>query len=447
MFFPPDVKFLKRILKTNKRKEINMIRENQLTLALKKRKTAFLLSVVAGIYFFSFAFLENPLHSTISDIGRTRLPFLAIYCILIPLFNIVNFNYTLRAFRLKAPVLRRAFLISNVLVGFVATTLMPDPAVGKVTTFSVLLHWLAGFGNIVLNATVVLIICYRLYRRTKSKKVKTLFISGTAACLAILVVFVVMTLVLGGTQKSKNGLYEIVPVVTTGVVLFVLNHTNIISPKKMRDSEEKALKAQDTSLFTAVSHFFLAAAWLFFTFYAFVRNPVNFTISMTGLDYPLGFGVTCALISVGLSLNFILAFRRSGYKNIFTYIVAVGGSLVLTLCVAAPTTHRGDGLNLVHSVAAVAFFILIMVAVILFCLFKRRENKLYTRIALGMLVILALTLIVAYVMNILLEQRYGRTGLVEIIPLQYVISFLFFENYTDAFMSENKLASSEKTKV
>ena len=117
---------------------------------------------------------------------------------------------------------------------------------------------------------------------------------------------------------------------------------------------------------------------------------------MTGLDYPLGFGVTCALISVGLSLNFILAFKRSNYKNVLTYIIAVGGSLVLMLCVFAPTTHSGDGLNLVHSVAAVAFFILIMVAVFFFCIFKRKENRLYLRLGIVMLAILAFTLITAY---------------------------------------------------
>lgn len=413
-----------------------MIRENLLTSALKKRKTAFLLFIAAGAYFFVFAFLENPLYSTISDIGRTRLPLLAVYCILLPLCSIVNYEYTLRAFKLDAPVLRRAFFVSNLLVPFVATTLMLDPAVGKVTTFSVLLHWLTGFGNIVLNATVVLITCLRLYERTKNKKLLAIFISGTGACVAILLLFVVMTIITGSVQKSKNGFLEIVPIVAAGVVLFLLNHTNIVSPKSERDSEENALKASDTSVFAAVCHFFLAAAWLFFTFYSFVRNPINYTISMTGLDYPLGFGVTCALISVGLSLNFILAFKCSNYKNVLTYIIAVGGSLVLMLCVFAPTTHSGDGLNLIHSVAAVAFFILIMVAVIFFCVFKRKENRLYLSLGIVMLVILAFTLITAYVMNILLEQKYGRTGLVEVIPLQYVFFFLFFENYTDVFKTK-----------
>lgn len=421
-----------------------MIRENLLTSALKKRKTAFLLFITAGIYFFAFAFLENPLHSTISDIGRTRLPLLAIYCILLPLCNIVNFEYTLRAFDIKAPVFRRAFFVSNLLVPFVTTTLMLDPAVGKVTTFSVLLHWLTGFGNIVLNATVILITCLRLYKSTKNKKLLALFVSGTGACIAILLLFIIMTIVTGSVQKSKNGFLEIVPIVAAEIVLFLINHTGIVSPTSDRDKKENAIKAADTGVFAAVCHFFLAAAWLFFTFYSFVRNPINYTISMTGLDYPLGFGVTCALISVGLSLNFILAFKRSNYKNVLTYIIAIGGSLVLMLCVFAPTTHSGDGLNLVHSVAAVAFFILIMVAVFFFCIFKRKENKLYIRLGIIMLAILAFTLITAYVMNILLEQKYGRTGLVEVIPLQYVFFFLFFENYTDVFKTKNTAENAEK---
>ena len=60
-----------------------------------------------------------------------------------------------------------------------------------------------------------------------------------------------------------------------------------------------------------------------------------------------------------------------------------------------------------------------------------------------MLAILAMTLIVAYIMNILLDQRYGRTGLVEVVPLQFIFFFLFFENYTDKLKSE----THEKKKI
>lgn len=424
-----------------------MVTENLLTAALKKRKWAFGLFVVTALFFSVFAFLENPLKSTISDIGRTRLPLLAIYCILLPLCDIVNVEYMFRAFKLKAPVLRALFLVSNVCVGFVVTTLMPELPEKTVTTFSVLLHWLTGFGNIVLNATVVLILCLRLSKRENNKKGKILFGVGTALCIADLLFFVAMSVIMGGVKNGKNGLYEIIPIVATHIVMFVVNHTNVFSKKADRDTEEKAIKAQDTSVLSAVSFFFLAAAWLFFTFYSFVRNPISYTISMTGLDYPLGFGVTSFLISIGLSLNFILAFSRSGYKNILAYISGVGGALTLLVCVFSPTTQSGTTLDPVHSVAAVLFFILIMVAVILFCFHKRRENKAYLSLSGAMLVILALTLLVAYIMNILLDQRYGRTGLVEVVPLQFIFFFLFFENFTDVLKAGSpagKTAEKEK---
>lgn len=420
-----------------------MLRENLLTATLKKRKAAFWLFIAAALFFSVFAFLENPLKSTISDIGRTRLPLLAVYCIILPLCDIVNVEYMLRAFKLKAPVLRTLFFVSNVCVGFVVTTLMPALPEKTVSTFSVLLHWLTGFGNIVLNATVVLVLCLRLSQREKNRKGKALFIAGTALCVADLLFFVVMSAVMGGVKEGKNGLYEIIPIVATHIVLFAVNHTNLFSPKAQRDSEESSIKAQDTSVFSAVAYFFLAAAWLFFTFYSFVRNPISYTISMTGLDYPLGFGVTCFLISTGLSLNFILAFLRSGYKNVLAYILGVGGSLVLLVCVFSPTTHSGTTLDPVHSTAAVLFFILIMAAVFLFCFHKRRENKAYLPLAFSMLAILAMTLIVAYIMNIFLDQRYGRTGLVEVVPLQFIFFFLFFENYTDKLKSE----THEKKKI
>lgn len=423
-----------------------MLNENLLTASLKKRKSAFLLFIVTALFFSVFCLLENPLKSTISDIGRSRLPLLAVYCILLPLCDIVNLEYMLRSFKLKAPVLRALFIVSNICVGFVVTTLMPELPGKVVSPFSVILHWVTGFGNIVLNATVVLILCSRLNKRENSKKGKALFIAGTALCIADLIFFVVMSTIMGGVQQSKNGLYEILPIVATHIVLFAINHTDIYSKRADRDREESSIKARDTSVFSAVSYFFLAAAWLFFTFFAFVRNPISYTISMTGLDYPIGFGVTSFLISIGLSLNFVLAFRNSGYKNILAYILGVGGSLTLLVCIFMPTTHSGTKLDPIHSVAAVLFFIFIMIAVILFCFHKRKEHKAYLPLAVAMLVILALTLLVAYIMNILLDQKYGRTGLVEVIPLQFIFFLMFFENYTDAFKNKVQVVSpAEKT--
>ncbi len=424
-----------------------MLIENRLTLALKKRKTALLLFAAAAVYFFAFAFLENPLKSTISDIGRTRLPLLALYCILLPLCDIVNVEYLLRSFKLKAPVLRVLFAVSNVCVGFVTTTLMPDPPGGEVKMFSVLLHWLTGFGNIVLNATVVLLLCLRLFKRSGNKKIRLLFVLGLCGCLSALFHFLAMTLAKGSVQEGKNGLYEIIPIVSTHIVLFVLNHTNLVSPKAERDKAESALSSSDNSVFTAVSLFFLGFGWLFFFFYSFVRNPIHYTISMTGLDYPLGFAVTCAFISVSLCLNFVLAFKRSGYKNPVGYFLAVVGSLSLMICVFWPTTESGTTLDPVHSVAAVLFFIFIMAAVFFFCLFKRKENKAYLPIGLGMFALLVLTLVIAFILNVLLEQRYGRTGLVEVIPLHYIFTFLFLENFTDVFKTEKKVSLSEKQKA
>lgn len=417
-----------------------MFRENLLTVTLKKRKTALLLLAAATVYFLFFAFLENPLTTTISEIGKTRLPLLAIYCVLLPLCDIVNVDYMYRSLGLKKQWAKYLFFASNLLVGFVLTTLMPVPG-EKITTFSLILHWVTGFGNIFFNATFTLILCLIFCIRKKKKSLWLLFSGALAACIGVLVYFLAMSAIKGGVMQGKNGFYEIVPILMTRLILFALNHTDLVSPRKERDAAEASLKAQDKDVFTAVCCFFLAAAWLSFTFYSLVRNPINYTISMTGLDYPLGFGVTCILISVGLILNFILAFKKSGYKNVLTYILAVGGSLLLIVCVASPTTQSGNGLDLVHSVAAVAFFVLIMVAVFFFCVFKRRENKAYLPLGFGMLFILALTLVTAYVMNILLEQKYGRTGLVEIIPLQYIFFFLFFENFTDKLGAKKQVKS------
>ena len=63
-----------------------------------------------------------------------------------------------------------------------------------------------------------------------------------------------------------------------------------------------------------------------------------------------------------------------------------------------------------------------------------------------MLVILALTLAVAYIMNILLDQKYGRTGLVEVVPLQFIFFFLFFENFTDVLKRKAPVAGSADKK-
>lgn len=419
--------------------------QNLFTLHFKKRETALKWLVGSFAYCALFMFLANPAEKTISLIGREHLTLFCVYCFLYGAAMIINFRYLFARFQIKNKFLYALMLAFNLCMGLVATTLMPPlSANGEITVFATIVHWIAGFGNIVVTATIVLILNMKVYKAYNSKKAKILFAVGTSVCIADLLVFLLLTVISGDPQKAKNGFFEIIPLFVIYLVLYVINHTDTVLKRSERDLSEKDMKADDSRIFTSVCFAFLAAAAIMFTNYAFVRSPIHYTISMTGIDYPGGFNLVCVLLAVAFALNFIKLFKKYDYKNPFVYAISLIGSFSILLCAAVPTTMSKD-IDVIHAASALVFFFFSMAALILFMLKRAKNSREHRRFLFGITGIFAAAIITLIIMFIILDQRYGRTGLTEIIPIEYIFAYFYLENFTDFFnRQESEKSSHEK---
>lgn len=427
--------------------EYVMLSENLLTVHFKKRETALKWLVGSFAYSALFMFLENPAEKTISLIGREHLTLFCIYCFLYGAAMLVNFRYLFSRFQIKNRFLFWLMTVSNLCMGLVATTLMPPlSANGEITVFATIVHWITGFGNIVANATIALILNLKVYKAYNSKKAKILFAAGTSICIADLLVFLFMTVLTGDPQKSKNGFFEIIPIFVIYLVLFVLNHTDAVSLRSERDLEEKKLTVGDSRVFTAVCFASLAAAMILFNNYAFIRNPIHYTISMTGIDYPGGFTLVCVLLAVSFALNFIMLFKKYDYKNPFVYALSMIGSFAILLCAAVPTTMSKD-IDVVHAASALVFFFFSMAAVMLFLMKRTKNSHRHKSFLFGLTAILVAVIITLIILFIILDQRYGRTGLTELIPLNFIFVYFLLENFTDYFESDGDKSTAKKAKI
>lgn len=420
--------------------------KNLFTLHFQKRETALKWLVGSCGYCFLFMFLANPAEKTISLIGREHLTLFCVYCFLYGTAMLINFRYLFARFGIRNRFLYVLMLAFNLSMGFVATTLMPpSSANGEITIFATIVHWITGFGNIVVNATVALILNKMVYKAYQSKKAKILFAVGTSVCIADLLVFLLLTVISGDPQKAKNGFFEIIPLFVIYLVLYVINHTDTVVKRSERDLSEKDLTADDSRIFTSVCFASLIAAVVMFTNYAFIRNPVHYTISMTGIDYPGGFNLVCVLLAVSFALNFIMLFRKYDYKNPFVYAISLIGSFSILLCAAVPTTMNKN-IDVVHATSALVFFFFTMAALILFMLRRAKNSRKHRGFLIGMAAIFVASIVTLVIMFIILDQRYGRTGLTEIIPLAYIFTYFYLENFTSYFdrHKARKSISAEK---
>lgn len=351
---------------------------------------------------------------------------------------IINFDYLFKRFEIKNRFLYILVMAFNLSMGLVVTTLMPPlSANGEISTFATVVHWIVGFGNFIVNATVVLIVNLKIYKKTNSKKVKSLFAAGTSVCIADLLLFVVMTVLTKDPQKSKNGFYEIIPIFIVYLVLYILNHTDAALPRGQRDEAEKSLTARDERPFSSLCCGTLITAAVLFTNYAFVRNPIRYTISMTGIDYPAGFTIVCIALAVSFALNFIMLFQKYGYKNVFAYLLAIVGSASILVCAAVPTTMDKD-IDILHALCALMFFFFVMAALMLFMLSRIKNSRRHRPFFAALSTILIAAVITLVIMFVVLDQRYGRTGLTELIPLEFIFIYFYLENHTDYFERESK---------
>ena len=153
----------------------------------------------------------------------------------------------------------------------------------------------------------------------------------------------------------------------------------------------------------------LAVTFIYLTVFSLLRDPVHNTISMTGLEYPVGFALLCILLFTTFLSNFAVMFYHHGYTNVLVRCMAAFGSFCIVITAFFPTSKEGEGLKyFVHGTAAILFFALTMLSMLLFLFSKRQEGGVY-RILLGGLILTAAAFgIITFLLFIVWRQRYGR---------------------------------------
>ena len=417
-----------------------MIVQNSFIAHFAKRETVLRWLCFTFGYFLLFSFLESPVICTISEIGRHHNYLFIIFCLIYSFSMVINLFYLKRNFGLKNKFFYYLSVFMSSAFGFVATTLLPDKSIGEITLFSTIAHWFFGFGGILINTVCTLVFLLQFMKEKKSKALKWIFSLLTGAGVLDLLTFAGATLLAGGNvQKSKNGFLEIVPMTVTFMVLFVINHTDLVKNRKERDKKEEAFIIRDNSLLSSISFASLLVSFVFFTLFAFVRNPIHFTISMTGVDYPVLFGFVCVSLAAAFLLNFVQMLRKSGTKNVILWFLAVIGPLSIIVCAASPT-KLGTELDLVHSVAALIFFYFILAAFLFYYLSQIRDRKRRPFLfgTIGVLLGTSLALVLLFVV---FQQRYGRTGLTEFIPIEYFFFCFLLENHTEYFTQKKTVSA------
>ena len=146
------------------------------------------------------------------------------------------------------------------------------------------------------------------------------------------------------------------------------------------------------------------------------------------------------------ALNFIMLFKKYEYKNPFVYALSMIGSFAILLCAAVPTTMSKD-IDVVHAASALVFFFFSMAAVMLFLMKRTKNSRRHKSFLFGLTAILVAVIITLIILFIILDQRYGRTGLTELIPLNFIFVYFLLENFTDYFESDGDKSTAKKAKI
>ena len=181
---------------------------------------------------------------------------------------------------------------------------------------------------------------------------------------------------------------------------------------------------------TVIQNKWFCMVWLiigcaYMTGYGFLKNPMEYTASMIGLDYPLGFKFWGILQTISLALNILYLYRRYGYRSKGGYACLILAACCILTTINIPSTED-FGLQLVaHWSTALLFGVFNALAMGL-CLLRgaKRSKKFLATLFVFIAMLLAmLGLLVAF----------GKSGTIENIPMWGAYLILFLTNYTGLY--------------
>jgi len=171
-------------------------------------------------------------------------------------------------------------------------------------------------------------------------------------------------------------------------------------------------------------------AWLIFgcaymTWFGFLENPMQYTASMIGLDYPVGFIFWGVFQSISLVLNVLYLYRRYGYSSRFGYVCLIIAAICIGITVNVPSTEI-FGLQLVmHWSTALLFAIFNAIAMGL-CLVNKAKHSKKFMATFVLFIAMLLSMIVLLII-------FGKSGIIEKIPMWGAYLILLLTNFTGLY--------------
>lgn len=180
-----------------------------------------------------YAFIQNPTEYTISLIGTQYPGLFFLTCSAMSLAAACNLFRLFESVGLRSRTLTALTVTANFAMIGASFTMTEDYIPGLTE-----LHWVFALLFIAGNPLLLLLPLFRMIR------------NGNRRCLAVVLIFlpvylldalyVVRSLVLHGMMDGKNGVMELIPIFSTFLLLFLLNHTTILDEPPIKPQKEKA---------------------------------------------------------------------------------------------------------------------------------------------------------------------------------------------------------------
>lgn len=176
---------------------------------------------------------------------------------------------------------------------------------------------------------------------------------------------------------------------------------------------------------------------VYITWYGFFKNPIEFTASMIGLDYPWHFKMWGLFASLSIFTNVLYMYRKNNYHSTAGVVCGSLGCMAIFVTINVPSAGEELILNslrcMSHWIGALLFAFLCAASIVIFLLNRcRTKNKRYIALTAVFAAILALMLI--------LLVTVGKNGLIESLPMWAAYLLLFFVNFTGVFDDKKRTA-------
>lgn len=180
---------------------------------------------------------------------------------------------------------------------------------------------------------------------------------------------------------------------------------------------------------------------VFVTWYCFFKNPLEYTASMIGLDYPWHFKMWGIFCPSSVFINTMLMYKKYNYHSRFGVVAASIGCAAMFVTINVPSA--GEDLILTslrcmsHWSGALIFAFGAAASVIIFLIHMAKTRSVP-------FIVLCVFLCAVFAVSFTLLAVVGKDGIIEGIPTWSTYLVLFLVNFTPLFKAPEQSACPEQ---